>query len=99
MDSYHLMELPTKVLIGDGVVSKLGDFVEEAKGSKKILVATGSNVHAKVKEKVDSAIGPKAVWVDVTAADIKNVERVIRHSTGSSCIIGVGGGKSVDVGK
>jgi glycerol-1-phosphate dehydrogenase [NAD(P)+] len=99
MDSFHLMELPTKVLIGEGVLSKLGEFVEESAGSKKVLIASGSNVQSKVKEAVNTAIGPRAVWVDVTAADMENVKRVIRQSTGASCIVGVGGGKSVDVGK
>ena len=99
MDSFHLMELPTKVLIGDGVLSKLGDFVEESAGSKKVLIASGSNVQTKVKEAVDAAMGPKGFWVEVTAADMENVDRVITQSSGSSCIIGVGGGKSVDVGK
>jgi glycerol-1-phosphate dehydrogenase [NAD(P)+] len=99
MDSFHLMELPTKVLIGDGVLAKLGDFVEESAGSKRVLIASGSNVQSKVREAVDKAIGPRAIWVDVTAADMDNVERVIRKSSGSRVIVGVGGGKSVDVGK
>jgi len=93
------MELPTKVLIGDGVLSKLGEFVEESAGPRKIVIASGSNVQSKVKEAVDSAIGPKGVWVEVAAADMENVDRVMRRSSGASCIIGVGGGKSVDVGK
>ena len=93
------MELPTKVLIGDGVLAKLGEFVEESAGRRKIVIASGSNVQSKVKEAVDSAIGPKGVWVEVAAADMENVERVMRRSSGASCIIGVGGGKSVDVGK
>lgn len=99
MDSFHLMELPTKVLIGDGVLSKLGEFVEDSAGSRKVLVASGSNVQSKVRDAVDSAIGPRAVWVDVVAADMDNVQRVMGKSSGSGCIIGVGGGKSVDVGK
>jgi glycerol-1-phosphate dehydrogenase [NAD(P)+] len=99
MGTFHLMELPTKVLIGDGVLSKLGEFVEESAGPRKIVIASGSNVQSKVKEAVDSAIGPKGVWVEVAAADMENVDRVMRRSSGASCIIGVGGGKSVDVGK
>lgn len=99
MNSFHLMELPTKVLIGDGVISKLGEFVEESAGSRKVLVASGANVQSKVRQAVDSAMGPRAVWVDVVAADMENVDRVIRKSSGSGCIVGVGGGKSVDVGK
>jgi glycerol-1-phosphate dehydrogenase [NAD(P)+] len=96
---YHLMELPRKVLIGRGVLAKLGDFIEESAGSKKVVVAAGSTVAAKVRNAVDSALKNERTWVDVQAADTKNVERVIRAGAESGCIIGVGGGKSVDVGK
>jgi len=39
--SYHLMELPTKILIGEGVLEKLGSFVEETSSSKKIVIVSG----------------------------------------------------------
>jgi len=93
------MELPTKVLIGEGVLSKLGEFIEESAGSKKVLVASGSNVQSKVRKAVDSALGNRSSWVEVVAADTQNVDRVARESSSSGCIVGIGGGKSVDVGK
>ncbi len=96
---YHLMELPTKVLIGDGVISKLGEFVQDSAGGKRVLVASGSNVTTRVKTAVDSALGYSPVWVEVSAADISNVEKVMAAAGASGCIVGVGGGKSVDVGK
>lgn len=98
MDS-HLMELPTRVLIGDGVIGQLGDFVKESAGDRRIVVSSGSNVTSKVKKAVDSALGSEPIWVEVTAADMKNVDRVISAASVSGCIVGVGGGKSVDVGK
>ena len=97
--SFHLMELPTKVLIGDGVISKLGDFISDSAGAKKVVISAGSNVTAKVKSSVDSALGREPVWVEVEAADMANVDRVMRAASSSGCIVGVGGGKSVDVGK
>ena len=99
MDSYHLMELPTKVLIGDGVIKKLGEFLEESAGHRKVVISAGSNVTSRVREEVDSAIGREPVWVEVSAADMENVDRVISEASGCGCIVGVGGGKSVDVGK
>jgi glycerol-1-phosphate dehydrogenase [NAD(P)+] len=96
---YHLMELPTKVLIGNGVLAKLGDFIEESSGTKQVVIAAGSNVAAKVKDAVDSALKNERTWVEVQAADTRNVDRVIRASGVAGCIVGVGGGKSVDVGK
>lgn len=97
--TFHLMELPTRVLIGDGVLSELGDFVRETVGRGKVVVAAGTSVQSKVKRIVDSSFKGNAVWVDVVAADLANVNRVMAGSSGTRCIIGVGGGKSVDVGK
>jgi glycerol-1-phosphate dehydrogenase [NAD(P)+] len=96
---YHLMELPTKVLIGDGVISKLGEFVEGSAGEGKVVISSGSNVATQVRDAVDGALGSKPVWVEVASADIENVQRVMSAASGCRCIIGVGGGKSVDVGK
>jgi glycerol-1-phosphate dehydrogenase [NAD(P)+] len=93
------MELPTKVLIGDGVLSQLGEFIEESARGGKIVIASGSNVQTKVRETVDDVLRRRGSWVDVTAADLGNVEKVMAASSGSRCIVGIGGGKSVDVGK
>ena len=96
---YHLMELPTKVLIGDGVISKLGEFLKDSAGGKGVVIAAGSNVTSKVRDAVESALDGPPVWVEVAAADTENVANVIASSSGAGCIVGVGGGKSVDVGK
>jgi len=96
---YHLMELPTKVLIGEGVISKLGEFTRESSAGKRIVVASGANVASKVREAVDLALQRTPAWVGVAAADTENVERVMKAAAGAGCIVGVGGGKSVDVGK
>ena len=93
------MELPTKVLIGEGVLSELREFIKDSAGRRKVVVASGSNVQSKVRDLVDSVLGSRATWVEVVAADTENVKRVMHESVGSGCIIGVGGGKSVDVGK
>lgn len=93
------MELPTKVLIGDGVIRQLGEFVSESARDGKVVISSGSNVTSKVKKAVDSALGRDPVWVEVTAADLQNVNAVMAAAEGSGCIVGVGGGKSVDVGK
>ena len=98
-DSAHLMEFPTRILIGRGVLARLGDFVEEGRTKKKAVVAAGTRVHEKVSEVVSSSLTGSVEWVKVTAADIQNVERVMTAARSASCIIGLGGGKSVDVGK
>src|SRR5207245_5165821 len=87
-------------VIGRGVLAKLGDFIEEGGTKKrKAVVAAGTKVHEKVSEVVSSSLNGSVEWVKVTAADIQNVERVMTAARGASCIIGLGGGKSVDGGK
>ncbi len=93
------MELPTRVMIGDGILAKLGWFIEDSSVSGRVVVAAGANVASKVKETVDSSLPDRTHWVEVGAADTANVERVSKASKGAGCIVGVGGGKSVDVGK
>src|SRR2546428_4302602 len=94
------MEFPTRILIGRGVLAKLGDFVEEG-GTKKMkaVVAAGAKVHEKVSEIVSSSLNGAGQWVKVTAADTQNVEGVMAAAEGGSCIIGFGGGKSADGGE
>jgi len=96
---YHLMELPTKVLIGDGVISKLGEFLKDSARGRTVVIAAGSNVTPKVRDMVEAALEESPVWIEVAAADTDNVEKVIASASGAGCIVGVGGGKSVDVGK
>jgi len=95
----HLMELPTKVLIGAGVLSRLGEFIQDSTRSGGPVVAAGPNVQSMIRGPVDKAMHNEAEWVTITAADMPNVEMVIEKASRAGCIVGVGGGKSVDVGK
>ncbi len=92
------MELPRRILIGENVIEKLGDFVEMAR-SARIVVASGTNVQQRAREMVASSLRGQVTWVDVVSSDMKNVHSVMRASRRARCIIGLGGGKSVDVGK
>lgn len=94
----HLMELPRKILIGDNVISKLGRFMELPR-TTRVVVASGTNVQEKVREMVGDAIDSHVGWVDVVSSDMKNVRAVMRASREARAIVGLGGGKSVDVGK
>jgi glycerol-1-phosphate dehydrogenase [NAD(P)+] len=94
----HLMELPRRILIGDGVIGELGRFIEMPKTAHTV-VASGTNVQERVREMVALSLTGRVDWVDVLSSDMKNVRSVVEASRNARCIIGVGGGKSVDVGK
>jgi glycerol-1-phosphate dehydrogenase [NAD(P)+] len=95
----HTMEFPRRIRIGDGILGELGEFVEFPAGRRSAVIASGSNVTEKLKGVVTESIDAKVDWVEVDASDARNVERVIKASSRAYCIIGIGGGKSVDVGK
>lgn len=95
---WHLMELPQRILIGEDILRLLGEFLEMPK-SARIVVASGLNVQQKVREVVAASLRGRVSWVDVESSDMKNVHSVMRASKEARCIIGLGGGKSVDVGK
>src|SRR5450759_3444057 len=93
----HTMEFPRRIRIGDGVLGELGDFVEFPPGRRSAVIASGANVREKVRGVVTKSIGAPLEWVEVGASDMRNVERVMKASSKAYCIIGIGGGKSVDV--
>ncbi len=92
------MEFPRRIRIGGGILGELGDFVEFPL-ERSAVIASGANVQERLEDVVGRSIGAPAEWVVVTSSDIENVERVMRAAEGAYCIIGIGGGKSVDVGK
>jgi len=95
----HTMEFPRRIRIGDGILRELGDFVEFPPGKSTAVIASGGNVQEKVKGIVTKSVERPLDWVRVDSSDLENVERVMRAAKKSYCIIGIGGGKSVDVGK
>ena len=95
----HTMEFPRRIRIGESILGELGDFIEFPPGKRSAVIASGANVQEKVRGVVTKSIGIPAEWVEVDASDMDNVERVMKASSKAYCIIGIGGGKSVDVGK
>ncbi len=96
----HTMEFPRRIRIGEGILGELGDFIEFPPGKRSAVVASGPNVQEKVRGVVTSSLGAQVEWVEVESSDMRNVERVMKASSSQAyCIIGIGGGKSVDVGK
>ena len=103
--SKHYIELPKKVIVGSGVIRELGIIVKELSGvNSKALIITGPNVKSIIGEKVASELGNEELNVDLivvrdsrvnTANDILNNVR----DRAPHIIIGLGGGKAIDVAK
>ncbi|MGH9920690.1 MAG: NAD(P)-dependent glycerol-1-phosphate dehydrogenase [Nitrososphaerales archaeon] len=95
----HTMEFPRRIRIGDGVLRELGDFIEFPSSKSSAVIASGANVQDKVRGVVNKSIEAHVKWVEVDNSDLPNVERVMKASARAYCVVGIGGGKSVDVGK
>jgi len=101
----HLMELPRKILIGDGVIHSLGAFVRDlGYGSSRIAFVSGNTVKQRAGDACRSSfqgLGIEDSWyivVDSSIAAVNKLKKMLAVRT-PDLIIGLGGGRSVDVAK
>ena len=98
------MELPRKILIGEGVVSQVGSLVRSLDaGAASVAIVTGAVVKARAGEACSASIEKarlKSSWHVVSDASMDTVSRLQDKITGQpDLVIGFGGGRSVDVAK
>jgi glycerol-1-phosphate dehydrogenase [NAD(P)+] len=98
------IRLPRNVLVGHGVLSRTTEAVEELHLSGSPLVVTSPTPKEVAAGRLarqfrDSGTDPEVIVVD--AGGFGDVERVIdaAEATGSGYLVGVGGGKAIDIAK
>ena len=102
--SSHTMELPRQIVIGEKNIGKVGNFIANLANPKKVSLVSGDRVRKITYEKVERALTDskiKNVWHISTSNDIKFAKKTqhdIRKDN-SDLIIGIGGGRSVDIAK
>ena len=102
--SSHTMELPRQIVVGDKNISDLGNFLNSLKRTKKISIISGGNVKKIVQKKIETSLIAskiKSSWYLAKINDqktIREIEKKVRKSK-SDVIIGIGGGRSVDIAK
>ena len=100
----HVMELPRMVVAGSGILADTGRLLEDLEVGRKSLVLSGPHVKETVGNELSSSLvnaGYTVEWSTVGAASFYEAERAasLAKKTDSKFIIGVGGGKSIDVAK
>ncbi|HXV45185.1 MAG TPA: NAD(P)-dependent glycerol-1-phosphate dehydrogenase [Nitrososphaera sp.] len=101
----HLMELPRKILIGEGVVSEVGAVLRSLNaGASKAAIITGAVVKARAGDECSASLEKellRSFWHIVNDASMDTVARLQDKISDKApdFVIGFGGGRSVDVAK
>ena len=100
----HTMELPRKIVVGEKNICDIGEFIKSLKNTKKVSLISGSNVKKIVQKKIEKSLSASKienVWHLTKTNDIKSINDIEKkvHKNKSDLIIGVGGGRSVDIAK
>ena len=100
----HIMELPRKILIGENNISDIGNFLVGLSNPKKVSLVSGDKVRKITDKKISSSLSDskiKYVWHRSTSNDAEAAEKTLDEirKDKSDLIIGIGGGRSVDIAK
>jgi len=101
-EKIHEINLPRFVIIGSGVLTKINDIIKRINNESKLLILCGEGFTKTIADKVAENL--KEFSFDVfsvkesTFEEVKEVEEMIER-TKAKIVIGVGGGKTIDVAK
>ncbi|MEM1680861.1 MAG: NAD(P)-dependent glycerol-1-phosphate dehydrogenase [Sulfolobales archaeon] len=100
----HVIDLPKKVVIGEGVIESVPKVAEELRIGRKCLLVSGPNVMRLVGERLVSLMSDYGMNVEEAIVDSptsESVEEVLNVADGKAFdfVVGVGGGKVIDVSK
>ena len=92
------------VLAGRNVLDETGELIMGQGLTGNVVIASGPNVWANLGRRLTGSLegaGFSSSWVRVAAPDMASVELVEREvaKNGAEIVIGMGGGKSIDVAK
>lgn len=98
------MELPRLIVIGNKNIGNIGKFLHSLNGPKKVSVISGRHVKKITQKKFQKSLlktGIKNVWHNANNNDetaIGQIQNDVKKDK-SDLIIGIGGGRSVDIAK
>lgn len=103
MNEVHRIDLPRIVLVGRGVIGSLGDVFQEL-GLQRPLVVTGRKTYEIAGRRIRDILkeyGYEPGVAFCSKADLDTVERIRKQAEAKNAdsIVGVGGGRTIDVAK
>ena len=100
----HTMELPRQIVVGENNIHQVGKFLRDLSDPKKVSIISGRNVKKIFGQQIDSSLQDSkigTIWHLATSNNIKNINQIQKKvkSGKSDLIVGIGGGRSVDIAK
>ena len=98
------MELPRLIVVGEKNINDIGSFLKSLKNIKKVSLVSGNNVKKIVQSKIESSLSAskiQMVWHLAETNDKRSIQQIEKNvgKSKSELIVGVGGGRSVDIAK
>ena len=98
------MELPRLIVIGNKNIGNIGKFLHSLNEPKKVSVISGKHVQKIIQKKFHKSLlkaGIKNVWHNANNNDETSIDQIKNDvkKDKSNLIIGIGGGRSVDIAK
>ncbi|QLH08093.1 sn-glycerol-1-phosphate dehydrogenase [Candidatus Nitrosotenuis sp. DW1] len=98
------MELPRLIVIGNKNLGSIGKFLHSLNEPKKVSVISGRHVKKIIQHKFQKSLlkaGIKNIWHDANNNDETSIDKIQNDvkKDKSDLIIGMGGGRSVDIAK
>jgi glycerol-1-phosphate dehydrogenase [NAD(P)+] len=95
--------IPTLVRVKDGALDRLGVYLARG-GHHRVAVLLSKGLSSPLPDRLGTALKAQAVeaisWIDVAENDLESAARLFADlPKGVSAIVGVGGGKALDVAK
>ena len=100
----HTMELPRLIVIGENNINEFGKFLKSLDNPKKVSLISGINVRKFLQKKIESSLTSskiRYVWHTAKSNELKLISQIQKNvkKDRSDLIIGIGGGRSVDIAK
>jgi len=100
----HTMELPRLIVIGEKNINEFGKFLRSLNNPKKVSIISGIYVKKFIQKKIEHSLASskiRYVWHNAKSNEITLIKEIQKNvkKDNSDLIIGIGGGRSVDIAK
>ena len=100
----HTMELPRRIVVGEKNIDNIGKFLKSLKNTKSVSIVSGNNVKKIIQKKITDSLSAskiKNIWYLANNNELKTIYKIEKKicQNKSDLIIGIGGGRSVDIAK